>query len=135
MMELEQIKREIEKVNNYLRKCSWMDFTLAQANPGKIELYGAVDQSYNNYIDNYEIRIDFEQPYYLSSIFNWNTDTTKPVLELINDDSELNLRYKIEKGHYIFRIYSDEFDNSPIYIVAKGISCKILNENPFPQNK
>ena len=135
-MKKEEVQTEIIKINEYLNKCSWMDFTLCQSNFGKIELYGAIDQTYNNYVDNYAIKIEFEQPYFVSSLFSWQTDTFKPFIQLVSDEEELelNTKYRVELGNYIFKINAEDFDNPPIFIAAKKIICVILNENPFPQN-
>jgi len=35
-------------------------------------------------------------------------------------------------GNYIFKINVEDFEKPPIFIAAKKIICKILNENPFP---
>ena len=111
-MKKEEVQTEIIKINEYLSKCSWMDFTLFQSNLGKIELYGAIDQTYNNYVDNYAIKIEFEQPYFVSSLFSWQTDTFKPFIQLVSDEEELelNTKYRVELGNYIFKINAEDFD-------------------------
>jgi len=136
LMNNEEIQNEINKINNYLAKCSWMDFVLCQSNFGKIELYGAVDQTYNNYVDNYAIKIEFELPHFISSLFSWQTDTSKPFIQLVDaeEESELNIKYRVEQGNYIFKISVEDFEKPPIFIAAKKITCKIINDNPFPKN-
>lgn len=136
LMKKEEVEIEITKINEYLSKCSWMDFALCQSHFGKIELYGAIDQTYNNYVDNYAIKIEFEQPYFVSSLFSWQIDTSKPFIQLVSEreEVEINTKYQVEHGNYIFKINAEDFDNPPIVIVAKKIFCLILNENPFPKN-
>lgn len=136
LMKKEEVQIEITKINEYLSKCSWMDFALCQSHFGKIELYGAIDQTYNNYVDNYAIKIEFEQPHFVSSLFSWQTDTSKPFIQLVSEkeEVELNTKYQVEFGNYIFKINAEDFDNPPIVIAAKKIICLILNENPFPKN-
>jgi len=127
------ILTEIKKINEYLKKCLWMDFTLCQSHNGHIEFFGAIDQTYNNYIDNYEIKIVFEQPYFISSLFSWTMDPSRPAINLVSEDEEyeLNTKYKIELGNYLFKINVEDFESPPIIIAAKKIGCEILNENPF----
>ena len=127
----EEVMSEIKKINEYLSKCTWMDFTVAQSNFGYIELYGAIDQSHNNYVDNYEIKLTFEQPYFISSLFSCSLDASKPFIELCSDEDEINTKYNMEEGHYTFKFNIESFRELPIFIVAKNIVCKILNENPF----
>lgn len=130
----EEIQGEVKKINEYLNRCTWMDFTLYQSHFGKVELYGAIDQTYNNYVDNYAIKIDFEQPYFVSSLFSWQTDISKSFIQLVcgEEEAEFNIKYQIEMGNYFFRINAEGFDKPPIFIVAKKLVCKILNEYPFP---
>ena len=134
-MKREEIKSEMIKINSYLSKCLWMDFTLCQSDFVKIELYGTIDQTYNNYVDNYEIKIEFEQPHFVSSVFCWQLDTSKPFIQLVSEkeEYELNTKYQVEQGNYIFKINAEDFENTSIFIAAKKITCKILNENPFSQ--
>jgi len=96
----EDVLKEINKINNYLSKCMWMDFTYAQSHCGKIELFGAIDQTYNNYIDNYEIKVVFEHPHFVSSLFSWSLDTSKLFIQLCIDEEEkeMNDKYQIELG-------------------------------------
>ena len=135
IMKKEEVLHEIAKINDYLGKCMWMDFVLCQSNFAKIELFGAIDQSYNNYVDNYAIKIEFEQPHFVSSVFYWQADTSKPCIELVSEKEayELNTKYQVEQGNYIFKINAENFENTPMLIAAKRITCKILNENPFSQ--
>jgi len=136
LMKKEDIQKEISKINCYLENCMWMEFTLCQANWGKVELFGSIDQTTNNYIDNYAIKIEFEQPHFISSLFSWQIDTTKPFIQLITDEdgAAINDKYRTEFGNYIFNINVEDYESSPIFIAAKKITCNIINENPFPQH-
>ena len=62
----------------------------------------------------------------MSTLFLWSPDTSVPFIELANEDAylEINKKYKVEQGNYIFKINCD-FENSPIFIAAKRITCKI----------
>ncbi|QDY86403.1 hypothetical protein FQU75_09410 [Paenibacillus polymyxa] len=131
-MNLDEVNVEIDKINTYLSRCLWMDFEFCRMNAGQIVLSGSIDQS----SDEYAIDIEFEQPYFVSTLFLWHGDTAKIFIELANDEEamEMNQKYNVEFGNYIFKISVEGFDSPPIIIVAKKISCKILNDNPFPKS-
>lgn len=132
IMNLDEVNVEIDKVNTYLSRCLWMDFEFCRMNAGQIVLSGSIDQS----SDEYAIDIEFEQPYFVSTLFLWHGDTSKIFIELANDEEamEINQKYNVEFGNYIFKISVEGFDSPPIVIAAKKISCKILNDNPFPKS-
>lgn len=129
LMNSDEVLEEMNKINNYLNKCLWMDFELCKLNFVKTVISGKVDISLNEYA----IDIEFEYPYCVLSPFFWKTDTTKPFIELASKDEfiELNRRYMIEEGNYVFKIYMEDFNDSAIYIAAKKIKCIINNEKPF----
>ena len=97
----------------------------------QIVMAGAIDQSYGKY----DIDIIFEQPYFVSSLFSWKTNTSKTVIQLVSaeEEYEFNIKYQVELGNYIFKINIEDFNNS-IFIGAKKITCIIHNENPFLNN-
>lgn len=128
-MNLEEVKIEIDKINNYLKKCLWMDFELSYSSGKEVIISGSIDMSQNNYA----IDVFFEEPFHISSLFFWHTDTQKIFIELITSSEELysmNTKYSIEEGNYIFKIYPEDYE-SFIYIIAKKIKCNIINQNPF----
>jgi len=131
IMEKEEVEQVIVKINDYLSKCMWMEFVLCQSSLAGIELFGAIDQSYNNYMDNYAIKIEFEQPHFVSSVFYWHADTSTSCIELVLEDEEyeLNTKYQVERGNYIFRINAEGFGKTSILIAAKRISCEMQDEN------
>ena len=133
MMTKEAIEAEIAIINEYLGKCAWMDFTFGTSHGGLIELFGAIDQTYNNYVDNYEIRIEFTHPHFISSLYSWTSGDIKPFIQLASATEEYRLKkkYQVEWGNYLFKIGVDGFDKPPIFIGAKTIKCIILNEKPF----
>nr|WP_213505613.1 hypothetical protein [Paenibacillus faecis] len=131
-MSLDEINIEIEKINTYLSQCLWMDFEFCRMNAGQIVLSGSIDQSSNEYA----IDIEFEEPYFVSTLFLWHADTSNLFIELADEDEtiEMNKKYHVELGNYIFKISAEGFNNQPIIIAAKKISCKILNDNPFSKS-
>lgn len=107
-MNIEEINSEILKVNNYLKKCLWMDFEFA-------------------------INIDFRKPYYLSSLLYWNLNNSKPFIELVAGKEMWKVidKYQVEEGNYIFKINAEDFDTAPIIIASKGLKAEIINKDPF----
>jgi hypothetical protein len=132
LMSKAEVQNEINKINTYLGACLWMDFEFCQMNASQVVIAGTIDQSYGKY----DIEISFEQPHFVSTLFLWNTDTSKPVIQLVSEEEEFefNTKYRVEQGNYIFKINVEDFEKPPIFIAAKKITCKILNENPFPKN-
>lgn len=122
IMNLDEVNVEIDKINTYLSRCLWMDFEFCRMNAGQIVLSGSIDQS----SDEYAIDIEFEQPYFVSTLFLWHGDTSKIFIELANDEEamEMNQKYNVEFGNYIFKISVEGFDSPPIIIVAKKYHAK-----------
>jgi hypothetical protein len=127
-----EVEKEIQKINSYLSKCLWMDFEFCRMDAGQVVLSGSIDQSYNRYA----IDIEFEQPHFVSSLFSWRTDTSKPFIQFVTEDEkfEMNTKYQVELGNYIFKINVEHFEKPPIFIAAKKIACKILIDSPFQKN-
>lgn len=132
LMEKEEVQSELKKINDFLSICSWMDFEFCQMSASQVVIAGSIDQSYNKHA----IHIKFEQPYFISSLFLWTTDTSKPFIQLVSkeEEFEMNTNYQVEQGNYIFKINVEDFETPPIFIAAKKILCNILNENLFLKN-
>lgn len=128
-MTIDEVKLEIDKINNYLRRCLWMDFEICQMSFIKTVISGRIDTS----SDKYMIDIEFEQPYFIASLFTWTADTSKPFIELASENEfvELNKKYRIEQGNYVFKIYIEDFEESAIFIASPKIICNIINNDPF----
>lgn len=132
LMQKEEVQSELKKINDYLSKCSWMDFEFCQMNASQVVMVGSIDQSYNKHA----INIKFEQPHFVSSLFLWKTDISKPFIQLVSEEEqfEINTNYQVEQGNYIFKINVEDFEKPPIFIAAKKIFCIILDENPFSKS-
>jgi hypothetical protein len=91
------IENIVEKINSYLSSKLWMDF-------------------------------EFKVVYYASLLFDWKTDTSVQVLELVSgyEAAEINSRFKIEGGTYIFKFYPEDYSSDVgCYVCAKKISYTI----------
>lgn len=127
-MDLESIKVEIGKINNYLDKCLWMDFEVNQMGLSKVEIAGQIDPTYHKYA----ISIEFELPTFISGLFYWSYNDSKKFMRLANEEEfwEIDGKYGIEKGKYLFAIDLEDA-REPFYIASSGIKCIIYDENPF----
>lgn len=125
----DEVLEEINKINDYLSKCMWMDFEIHSFHWGELIMSGAIDLTYN---DNTAIEIFFGYPHFANILFSIKTDTSKPFIELCSDEEcmEFNKKYQVEHGNYIFKIYPEDFEETPMYIAAKKISSNII-KNPF----
>ncbi|MBC2316025.1 hypothetical protein HCC18_04170 [Listeria booriae] len=128
-MNLQEIHEKIAGINDYLGKCLWMDFEVTSMNGGEIILSGCIDQSYNDYA----IEIEFKSPYFVSTLFSRHTDASVPFISLANEEEfvEMNVRYRVEEGNYIFKINVEDYEKTPIYIGASKIDYRIINTEPF----
>ena len=128
-MNTEEINAEILKINNYLKKCLWMDFEFASMDGGDIVVAGRIDTSY----DEFAINIEFGTPFYISSLLSWHLDDSKPFIELVAEDEKQKIddKYQVEQGNYIFKINAENFEIAPIVIASKSLKAEIVNENPF----
>ncbi|MDO1605023.1 hypothetical protein Q2T76_03015 [Lactobacillus sp. YT155] len=128
-MDSKEIKREILKINNYLKECLWMDFEIVRMDGNHILVSGRIDRSYNDFA----IDIDFGMPYFVSSLMYWELNDTKPFISLVKGKNEEYFidKYRVEEGNYIFQINAEDFENPPILIISNEIHCKILDSKPF----
>lgn len=125
----DEISKEIFKINDYLERCLWMDFEFAKLNGGNIVIAGRVDTSY----DEYSCNLDFGTPFYISSLFSWHLDDSKPFIEFLDgiEEQEFIDKYQIEHGNFIFKINAEDFETAPIFIASQSLKFEIINENPF----
>ncbi|MBM7690594.1 hypothetical protein BCR24_16280 [Enterococcus ureilyticus] len=128
-MNTDEINTQILAINNYLKKCLWMDFEFARMDGGDIVVAGRIDTSY----DEFAINIEFGEPFYISSLLSWHLDDSKPFIEVVDGDEKqiVDDKYQVEQGNYIFKINAEDFEKAPIIIASKSIKCEIVNEKPF----
>ncbi len=128
-MNIENINNEIFKINEYLKKCLWMDFEVCQTSFIQAEIAGRKDSSINKYA----ISIIFEQPYFIQGPLFWSLDNDKNFINLASEQefTEINTKYQIEEGYYLFKIIMEDFEGNAFYIAATGLKCNIYEKNPF----
>ena len=127
-MNKKEVLIELGKINSYLNKCLWMDFEFCMIDGSRVAMVGKISQSYNQS----DIEILFEYPHFVSSPFMWTSDPSKPFINLCAADkeAEMNTKYRVELGSYVFEINAEDYDIPTIIVIAKKISCVILNEKP-----
>ena len=121
-----KIEEEIEKINSFVKKFMWMDFSYEYITEYEIKIIGTTDLSYE---ECNEIEIYFTNvSNILSTLFDWTKDDDKPLIELISKEEILKKMDYIGEKRYCFRMNADGYSDGPIWIVAESIKCKILKE-------
>ena len=137
LMSREEVIAEIDKINAYIKNCSWMDFEFCQMSFVQITLAGTIDEGSNEYA----IDIEFEQPFFVSSLFLWGTDTSRPLIQLATEEEERELEAIFHLGlgqnpsNYVFKIQAEHYGQTPTIIIAKRVTCKINREDPFRKQR
>ena len=129
LMEKKEIESEINKINTFLLKCSWMDFHLVQMDPYSVKMSGSIDESFISPA----IEIVFEHVHFISTLFEWTIDKSKPFIQLVseNEDYKYTNMFNVEIDNYIFKMNIDGIREGAMIIASKKIHCNILNEHPF----
>lgn len=120
-MDRNEVESIVEKINSFLNSKLWMDFEITQYTNYKLLITGSIDPSSINS----DIEIEFQEVYYASMLFNWETDTSIQAIELVSESEaeEMYFKYKIERGTYIFKFYPEDYSSDvEFYVCAKNIS-------------
>ena|SRR5574344_1783849 len=118
-MNSEDCLKVINKINDCLKENLWMDFEMCKMNEGNIVLSGMLDE-----LDDEIIEISFIQPFMCSCALRFTYDEGE-FISLIQGESaiEINKKYKVEQGNYIFSISIDGCND--YFIIAKEIQVRI----------
>lgn len=105
-MEEKEIKEVLEKFNQYLKEQLWMDFEIIEFSKGELRIIGSIDIS-----DKPNIELVFKDVFFVSSPFNWKTDTSKKVAMLLSGEEakKINLKYQVEQGYHIIKIQPEDY--------------------------
>lgn len=121
-MEKKDVQKVVEEIDTRLRKELWFDFEVTQYRKNKLTIIGTLDSS-----GQHKIEICFEDVFFVSLPIGWQTDTSKPVLVLVEGDDAftLNKRFQVEIGYHIFRFTPEYYpEDFACYVAAKHISFK-----------
>ncbi len=115
--ELNNILTEIKSINKYMQEFLWLDFESCYST-SKMELAGRISTSYNEFW----VSIEFEDPIFISGPITFTSTNDKVFIELAsyNEFLDINKKYPLEIGYYLFKISMDDYDNY-LYIVSKGL--------------
>ena len=123
---MENVREEIEKINNHVKKYMWMDFSYEYITDSEIKIVGSIDLSYEEL---YSIEIFFTLASSIATtLFDWSKDDTKPFIELVEKDEILKKLDYVNEDSYFFKINVEGYSEAPIWIVAKSIRCNILKD-------
>ena len=112
----------IEKINRCLKENQWMDFEICRMNEGQIVLSGKLDE-----LDEEVIEISFIQPFMLSCLMNFSYEDGNFISITEGEETiEMNKRYKIEQGNYIFKLLIDD-NATNFFIAAREIGVRIAD--------
>ena len=123
-MRLEDVKKQIDKINEFLSQRTWMDFMYTTMESEKITLLGSYDLS----LAEPKIEIMFRYPQIIASPFFWTMDTKRPFIELSSAEElkEKTGLYAYDDV-YVFKLNDQQLeDKSAIFITAAGLLCEIF---------
>jgi len=121
---MQDIKKEVFRINEYLKQYEWMDFSYEIINNIEIKIIGSMDLSWENY---HSIELFFDNPINISTVlFDWHKHESLPFIELSSREEVVDKLGEVANEEYIFKINVDGYEKSPICIVAKSIRCNIL---------
>lgn len=114
---------KIDRINEYLENCLWMDFELCNMNGGRIDLYGFLDEAGED-----KIKIIFKQPYMVICVFSFTYEGNGTFISLVTGEEayEMNKKYGVIQGNQIFRLTNTNI-NSDMYIIARELEVDIID--------
>ena len=122
-MDINTIKEELLKINSYLSKCAWMDFSFHRISVAGIQLFGSIDLCYKDYES---IKIEFVQPSHINgTLYEIHIDNSKPFIEVISKkEAKKIFGFDISEQEHVFKVNAE--DDVPAWIIAESIECEIL---------
>lgn len=122
-MQRYEVERVVKKLNKYIEKELWFDFTVISLLQDEIIIQGGLSLSYP------DIEIKFKGIFFTSLLMDWKTNTSQSSLFLLNGEEEkqMNLKLKVEQSHFIFKFLAEAYSEEvELLIVAKQISYRLL---------
>lgn len=132
---MNEVKQTVEEINNLVRTQAWFDFEIMSLNVD-FKIVGGLDLYYHA-PDDYDLLITFSKVFYISSLMNWNTDTSKNFIKVLEGEEfyTINRKHQVELGNYVFAISVEDHEEGLYYIVAEDISYEITNPSLFSKAK
>lgn len=122
-----EIKKVIEEINQYLSEQLWMDFEIIEYSKYILRIIGSIDISAAP-----NIEIILKDIFFASTVFNWETDTSRQVLSLIegNEARKINIKFRVEQGYFLIKFNTEDYTDYPDCLECifgiKDISFTIL---------
>lgn len=120
----QEIKIVINEINEYLNKQLWMDFEVIEYSNCVLKIIGSLDISA---MPNVEIIL--KDVFFVSTVFNWETDTSQQALFLVegSERRQLNMRFHVEQGYHLIKFKAEGYpDNFGCLFCVKEILFRIL---------
>lgn len=108
----------IDQINSRINSTIFFELSIYKYEKGNLVIGGSQDLIYFH-----EIEITFKSVYTIACNSDFIVDTTKKVIELVEDIEELrtiNKQYGIIKGYTLFKLHSA--DGETFYIAAQSIA-------------
>lgn len=111
------IREKVQAINSIIAKEKWLDMEIFHIKGVDLSIIGSIDFTYGH-----SVEITFIDVFHMSINAEWQTDTSKPVLEIVSGEEEYNVngKYRIQEGNILFKIASEDLE-TPFYIAAKDI--------------
>jgi hypothetical protein len=123
-----EVENVVRDINQYLCSEMWMDFEVTQYTNYELTITGSIDPSSSIH----NIEITFQDVSFVSLSFDWKTNTSIPAFELVKglEEKELNSKFRVEQGNYIFKFLAEDYPPEfGCLIAAKKISFRITKQN------
>ena len=119
-MQIDEILREIERINQYLRTKKWCDFWIGGLGE-HLEVNGSTSFS-----ETPDLTIKFKSVFFVSCATSWSSDVAQEVIKVTHRDKaeKLNEKYKVEYGHVFFTIKAEDI-GAEFYVSAQAIEVYI----------
>ncbi|MBP1177657.1 hypothetical protein JOE49_004909 [Paenibacillus sp. PvR133] len=122
-MNLDELNRTIQEINNFIKNQDWFDFEVKQYVGNELVVQGGLSLTYP------DIEIIFRDIFLTSLPMEWKTDTSGTVLTILEGDEEkkINEEFQVEYLHHIFKFTPEDYpSNFGCIIAAKHVSYNIL---------
>jgi len=128
---MNELKQVVDEINKLIQTQPWFDFEIMSLEDD-LKVVGGLDLFYPT-SDDYDLLITFSNVFYISSLMNWRTDTSKNSLRVLESEEffAMNIKHQIEQGNYVFIISAEDHEEGLYYIVAENISYEIVNRDTF----
>jgi len=118
-------KAAVIGIDAEIRNFSWLDFEVLEFVGRQLTLIGSIDSSVKH-----DLEVIFKDINFVSMPFEWKTDTSTKVLELVEGEEAIaiNQRFQVEQGYHIFRFHPEDFITPDgCLIAAKSIDWRNSN--------